>query len=98
VMSDAARGLAERGAMVVRIDLARFNANLEADGAQCVFPDGDLENLSHFVQAFYHLPTYLSPVLAGDAAGATLAYAVLAQAPTNTFAGAVSIGFCPAYA
>ncbi len=60
VMSDAARGLAERGAMVVRIDLARFNANLEADGAQCVFPDGDLENLSHFVQAFYHLPTYLS--------------------------------------
>ena len=58
-MSDAARGLARRGAMVVSIDLAQFNANLEADGAQCVFPDGDLENLSHFVQAFYHLPTYL---------------------------------------
>ncbi|MDP8986091.1 MAG: type IV secretion system protein VirJ [Pseudomonadota bacterium] len=98
VMSDAARGLAAKGAMVVGIDLAQLNQKLEADGAQCVFPDGDLENLSHFTQAFYHLPTYLSPVIAGYDAGATLAYAVLAQAPTDTFAGAVSVGFCPDYA
>jgi type IV secretory pathway VirJ component len=92
-----ARGLAQQGAMVAGIDVAQFNAKLEADGAQCVFPDGDLENLSHFVQAYYRLPTYLSPVLAGYSTGATLAYATLAQAPTNTFAGAVSIEFCPGY-
>ncbi len=97
-MSEMARRLAQQGAMVAGIDFAQLNAKLEADGAQCVFPDGDLENLSHFVQAYTHLPTYLSPVLAGYSAGATLAYATLAQAPTNTFAGAVSIGFCAAYA
>jgi type IV secretory pathway VirJ component len=96
--SDMARRLAQQGAMVAGIDVAQLNAKLEADGAQCVFPDGDLENLSHFVQAYYRLSTYLSPVLAGYSAGATLAYATLAQAPTNTFAGAVSIGFCPGYA
>lgn len=98
VMAGAARALAAKGAMVVGIDLAQLNQKLQADGAQCVFPDGDLENLSHFAQAFYHLPTYLSPVIAGYDAGGTLAYAVLAQAPTNTFAGAVSVGFCANYA
>jgi type IV secretory pathway VirJ component len=66
--------------------------------ADCVFPDGDLENLSHFVQAYFQLPTYLSPILAGYGEGATLAYATLVQAPANTFAGAVSVEFCPSYA
>ncbi|MDB6085499.1 MAG: type secretory pathway, VirJ component [Gammaproteobacteria bacterium] len=96
-MSDMASRLAEQGAMVAGIDVAQLNASFEADGAGCVFPDGDLENLSHFVQAFFRLPTYLSPVLSGYSAGATLAYAALAQAPTNTFAGAVSLQFCPSY-
>jgi type IV secretory pathway VirJ component len=97
-MSDLGVHLAQQGAMVAGIDLAQLNANLEADGADCVFPDGDLENLSHFLQAYYHLPTYLSPILAGYSAGATLAYATLAQAPVNTFAAGVSMEFCPSYA
>ncbi len=71
--------------MVTGIDLPKFRASLEADGDQCVFPDGDLENLSHFVQAYMHLPTYLAPMLVGYGAGGTLAYAILAQAPRNTF-------------
>jgi type IV secretory pathway VirJ component len=97
-MAGMATRLAQQGAMVAGIDLRRFEGNLDRDGAQCVFPDGDLENLSHFVQAYYRLPTYLPPILAGLADGATLAYATLAQAPANTFAGAVSLGFCPASA
>jgi type IV secretory pathway VirJ component len=97
-MADMARQLARQGAMVAGIDLAQLEAKLEADGANCEFPDGDLENLSHFVQAYYRLPTYLPPILAGESAGATLAYATLAQAPRNTFAGAVSMGFCPSFA
>jgi type IV secretory pathway VirJ component len=96
-MSGIAQRLGRQGAMVAGIDVAQLDASLQADGAECVFPDGDLENLSHFVQAYYHLATYLSPILAGHSAGATLAYATLAQAPTNTFAGAVSMEFCPAY-
>jgi type IV secretory pathway VirJ component len=87
--------LSQQGAMVVGIDLAKFKAVLEADGGQCVFPDGDLENLSHFVQAYFHNSTYLPPILVGSASGGALAYAVLAQAPKDTFASALSLGFCP---
>jgi type IV secretory pathway VirJ component len=90
-----ARQLVQQGAMVAAIDWARFKANLEADGDECLFPDGDLENLSHFVQAYFHVPTYLTPMLVGVSSGAAMAYAVLAQAPSNTFAAALTLGFCP---
>jgi type IV secretory pathway VirJ component len=90
-----AQQLALQGAMVVGIDLPKFNTVLEADGADCVFPDGDLENLSHFVQAYFHSSTYLAPLIVGMDSGAGMAYAVLAQAPKDTFAGALSVGFCP---
>ena len=87
--------LQRRGNLVAGIDWKSLRRNLEADDADCVFPDGDLENLSHFVQAYVHLPTYLPPVLMGEAAGATMAYAVLAQSPKDTFAGALTLDFCP---
>jgi type IV secretory pathway VirJ component len=83
------------GAMVIGIDSKRFFGDLERDGGKCVFPDGDLENLSHFVQAYYRLPTYIVPVLAGYSAGASLAYAVAAQAPAGIFAGVLTLGFSP---
>ena len=90
-----AEQLVRQGAMVVGIDLPKFKAVLEADAGQCVFPDGDLENLSHFVQAYFHNSTYLAPLLVGLSSGGTMAYAVLAQSPKGTFAGALSLGFCP---
>src|SRR5258708_37025322 len=90
-----ARHVVPQGAMVAGIDWVKFKANLEADGDQCVFPDGDLENLSHFVQAYFHTATYLSPILVGVSSGASVAYAMLAQAPRNTFAAALTLGFCP---
>ena len=90
-----AEQLAQQGAMVVGIDFPQFKASLEADGGDCVFPDGDLENLSHFVQAYFHSSTYLAPLLVGLDSGGSMAYAVLAQAPPDTFAGALSLGFCP---
>ncbi len=92
---DLAKSLSAQGALVAGIDLPKLEKDLEADGADCVFPDGDLENLSHFVQAYYRLPTYLPPVLVGDAEGAAFAYAMLVQAPANTFAGALSVNFRP---
>lgn len=92
---EAALGLSREGAVVVGIDYRQFAKNLDADGAGCVFPDGDLENLSHFIQAYYRLPTYLKPVLVGDSAAASFAYATAAQAPSTIFGGIVSLGFCP---
>jgi type IV secretory pathway VirJ component len=91
-----ARTLVQRGAMVTGIDWAALKANLEADSDQCLSPDGDLENLSHFVQAYVHTPTYLAPLLVGLHSGAGMAYAMLVQAPGNTFAAALTLGFCPA--
>jgi type IV secretory pathway VirJ component len=91
----AARQLAQQGAMIAGIDWAQFKAALEADRDSCESADGDLENLSHFLQAYFHSPTYRPPILAGISSGATFAYAMLAQAPHNTFAAAVTLGFCP---
>ena len=90
-----AQQLVQQGAMVAGIDLPQLEGEFNADGNQCVFPDGDLENLSHFVQAYFHNPTYLAPFLVGISGGASLAYANLVQAPHDTFAGALSVNFCP---
>ena len=86
-LSRSAQLLASQGALVAGIDSRALFANLERDGAECVYPDGDLENLSHFLQAYYRLPSYEPAVLVGYGAGATLSYAMLAQAPAETFAG-----------
>ena len=94
-MATLAQRLAEHGAMVAGIDMPKFKDNLNADAAGCVFPDGDLENLSHFVQAYYHNPNYLAPMLVGASSGAAMAYAMLVQAPNGTFANALTMGFCP---
>jgi type IV secretory pathway VirJ component len=93
-VTGVARKLAERGAMVAGIDTPQLFESLEADGGGCVFPDGDLENLAHHIQGYARLPTYHTPVLVGYSSGATLAYAMIAQAPAGTFLGALSLGFC----
>ena len=83
------------GAMVAAIDTPHLLSAFEADKGDCVYAVGDFENLSHFVQAWAHLPTYLTPILAGHAAGATLAYGILAQAEVGSFTGAMTTAFCP---
>ena len=93
-LAGIATRLANQGTMVAGIDTAQLYTNLEEDGGNCVFPDGDLENLSHYIQAYYKLPTYFTPILIGHSAGASMAYAMLAQAPRGTFAGALSMSFC----
>ena len=95
-ITDAALALAREGAMVAVIDTPELLASLEADAASCTSPDGDLENLSRYVQAYYRLPTYMTPILVGYSAGASFAYAMIAQAPADLFAGAVSLQFCRA--
>lgn len=94
-VSALARELALGGAFVAGIDTPSLLADFERDSASCVFPSGDLENLSHFVQAYHGLSGYHEPVLVGYESGAAFAYAVLAQAPSDTFEGGVALGFCP---
>ncbi len=62
---------------------------------QCWMPAGDLEEISHTVQRELKLPAYHPPIVLGYSSGATLVYGVLASAPPTTFAGGMSLGFCP---
>ena len=89
-----ARRLQAEGALVVGIDIRTFLASLERSGA-CAYPAGNLEELSRAVQLRHRLPEYHPPILVGYSSGATLVYAVLAQAPPETFRGAIGLGFCP---
>ena len=92
-----AKVLQEHGALVLGIDEPALLASFTGGTSACFFADGDLENLSHYVQAYYRLPTYLTPVMGGYSAGATLAYATAAQAPPGLFTGVLTLGFTPDY-
>jgi type IV secretory pathway VirJ component len=92
-----AKVLQRHGALVLGLDEPALLASFTQPHSTCFFPDGDLENLSHYVQAYYHLPTYITPVLAGYSSGASLAYATAAQAPPGLFAGVLTLGFTPDY-
>lgn len=93
VVSMAER-LRETGALVAGIDIRRFLRSLES-GGDCAYPAGALEELSQAVQRRWKVAEYRRPILVGYSSGATLVYAALAAAPANTFAGAISLGFCP---
>jgi len=92
---DMAKTLASMDALVVGIDFPHFLKKMEAAKEACHYPAADLELLSKFVQKKLDYPTYVTPVVVGYSSGATMAYAAVVQAPSNTFRGAISMGFCP---
>jgi type IV secretory pathway VirJ component len=92
---DMARTLASLGSLVVGIDFPYFEKKMEATKEACHYPASDLELLSKYVQKKLDYPNYVTPVVVGYSSGATMAYAVAVQAPSNTFDGAISMGFCP---
>jgi type IV secretory pathway VirJ component len=91
---DMARHLAGQGAVVAGIDARRYLAAIAGTRGSCRYLAGDLEALGHRVQRELRLETYRVPLVYGFSSGANLAYAALAQSH-GTFAGAVSLGFCP---
>ena len=91
---EMAQRLRDSGALVVGIDIRTFMKSLETSSS-CAYPAGSLEELSRAIQRRYGLASYVPPILAGYSSGATLVYAALAAAPPETFAGAISLGFCP---
>jgi type IV secretory pathway VirJ component len=90
-----ARSLQSLGTLVAGVDIRKYLRYLTASYTRCLYPAGDLELLSKFIQKECNLPKYIRPILVGYSSGATLAYAALVQAPGGTFSGAVSMGFCP---
>ncbi|MFZ4707219.1 MAG: AcvB/VirJ family lysyl-phosphatidylglycerol hydrolase [Bacteroidales bacterium] len=87
--------LVGQGAMVVGINISSYLSNIMKKHEKCYYPAGDCESLSLFLQKKYKFRNYYKPILAGYSSGATLVYGILAQAPANTFKGAIAMGFCP---
>ena len=81
--------------IVVGIPMPAWQKDAEKHASSCWYPAGELEAIAQSVEKIYKFPQYVRPVLVGYSSGATVAYGVLAQAPRGSFAGAVSLGFCP---
>lgn len=88
-----ATALAEDGAFVLGIDLPAYLAQMESIDAACAFPAGHFEEMIHWMQRNQKLDKYIYPLLIGDGAGATFAYALDAQAPQGTYTGLVTLGW-----
>jgi len=81
-------------ALVVGLSMPLWQKTAERDPNRCWYPAGELESIAQTLEKTYKIPRYLKPVLVGYSSGATVVYGALAQAPFDTFAGAVSLGFC----
>lgn len=92
---DMARALTLKGMTVAGIDITRYVRHLQSVKDRCAYLAADFEALGQFIQKKLRRATFEPPLLVGYSSGATLVYAALAQAPESTFAGGVSLGFCP---
>jgi type IV secretory pathway VirJ component len=92
---DMARSLASHGALVAGVDIRRVLKLVPLRDHGCTYPAAQFEALAHTLEARFALPQYQYPIVVGYSSGATLAYALLVQAPAGTFAGALSLGFGP---
>ncbi|HEX9942714.1 MAG TPA: AcvB/VirJ family lysyl-phosphatidylglycerol hydrolase [Thermoanaerobaculia bacterium] len=92
---DMAQILAGMDSLVAGISVPHYLRQADKADEKCTYAAADLEMLSKLIQRKLGFPAYVPPVLVGYSSGATLAYAVLVQAPPNTFQGAISMGFCP---
>lgn len=93
-----AQKLVSLGAAVALIDLPTLEATFaKRKDDDCSYVFGELEDLSRMAQRQLGVTDWQWPVLFGLGDGGTLAYLALAQAPTNTAGGAVSLGFSPTF-
>jgi type IV secretory pathway VirJ component len=92
---EMAKALSGLDSLVVGIDITNYLKALENSHEECAYPAADFELLSKSVQKNLDYPHYVTPLMVGYSSGATLVYATLVQAPSNTFLGAISLGFCP---
>lgn len=85
--------LAQAGAFVVGIDTPAYVKRLAAIKDKCSYPAGHVEEVAHWIERHEGLANYTVPLVVGDGAGATFAYALAAQAPAGTFEGLLTLGW-----
>lgn len=88
--------LASEGAIVAGVDLAPYREALDGSDGDCLYLLSEVESLSQQVQRLLGVTPYRTPLVAGSGEAATLAMAMLAQAPAATLAGAVAVDPRPA--
>ena len=93
-------GMAQRSARVGRavvagVSLPQLQRAARTEKIACWCPACDLEEIGKSLEKQIGFPEYLPPALIGYSSGATLTYAALAAAPSETFSGGMSLGFCP---
>ncbi|HZN03114.1 MAG TPA: alpha/beta fold hydrolase [Candidatus Polarisedimenticolia bacterium] len=95
VVEMARRAARESGAVVAGLSLPAYLKAASREKVPCWCPACDLEEIGKAVekQAGFEEPS--PPILLGYSSGATLVYAALAGGPPETFAGGMSLGFCP---
>lgn len=84
------RALAARGALVARIDVDRFAANVLDRHEHCLDLAGIVNWHADYLGRRFALADLDPPLLVGHGTGSELIYALLAQAPPLTFAAGVS--------
>jgi type IV secretory pathway VirJ component len=94
-LDKAAHDLAASDLVVLGIDLPSYLTTLRASTDDCLYLISDVEEMAHRVERELAFARYRVPILAGVGAGATLAYAALAQSPDNTVAGAATLDPVP---
>jgi type IV secretory pathway VirJ component len=93
-----ARTLAERGILVGGIGSASYLEMSQKSKQACLYPAGDLENLSKYIQQRERIGDFITPVIIGKGLGAAIVFAAVSQSPPNTFLGALSVDFSPSIA
>ncbi len=92
-----AAAVARQGVLVVGIDTPAYLARMEGiQRDKCSYPAGHVEEVAHWVARHEGIAEYSAPLVIGDGAGATFAYALGAQAPAGTFEGLMTLGWSAA--
>ena len=81
---DMAKSITDEKTAVAGFSTVTYLKNSDG-GKKCLYPAGDLELLSKYLQKKLNFKSYDHPVIVGYSSGATLVYSSLAQAPEGTF-------------
>ncbi len=87
----SAQAMAKGGALVAEVDSRKYLSHLDKRNEKCHELVDDADWLSRQLQRERRFSNYLTPTVAGIAEGGTLAELILAEAPSATIAGAVSL-------
>jgi type IV secretory pathway VirJ component len=96
VAASAVMRLTALGSAVAVVNTRSYLGALIADTGECVWLSSEVEELNHAIQRKLSFPDFRLPILTSIGQGGVLVYTLLAEAPSYSFAGGVSIDFAPA--